>query len=110
MGGSEWFQRFALTGSKFFEASLAIQLHRFLCSGNQFVASNSIPKVFFMVISNNAPADECGSLFGGQFPLSALGVEEKQKDDGTISQVEINHPSACSLSSSRRGRVNFVLK
>jgi hypothetical protein len=39
-----------------------------------------------------------GFLFGGQVALSAFGVEEKQKDDRAISQVEVDHPRSCSIS------------
>jgi hypothetical protein len=42
-----------------------------------------------------------GFLFSGQLALSALGIEEIQKDDRATSQMEVDHPSACAFSSSR---------
>jgi hypothetical protein len=48
-----------------------------------------------------------GFLFGGPVALSALGIEEKQKDDGAISQVELGHPSVA-LSSSRQFHADFA--
>jgi hypothetical protein len=37
---------------------------------------------------------QCGFLLGGQVALSALSIEEKQKDDRAIFQVEVDHPPA----------------
>jgi hypothetical protein len=103
LGGPKWFYRFVLTGSKFFQASLSIELHRVLHCGDEFVAIEfdfqRLP--FHGSLQVMRLLMQGGFLFGGQVALSAFGVEEKQKDDRAISQVEVDHPSACAFSSSR---------